>query len=96
MKSKHQGFQGDLEKCRPSDPPTVIQLVERRRDLQTIKQLEQLLRDAVAGRIVGVIAAAHYGGRDYAYLGTGSMCEHPNLGVAAAQKLATKLLQTNG
>lgn len=91
MQSKQHPKRGS-EKLHPSDPPTVIQLVEKRRDLQTIKQLEQLLRDAVAGRIVGVIAAAHYGGRDYAYPGTGSLCEHPNLGVAAAQRLTTKLL----
>lgn len=79
----------------PSDPPSVIQLVERRRDPRTIRQLELLLRDALAGRLIGLVAAAHYGGRDYAYAGTGSLCEHPNLGVAAAHRIATKLLHPN-
>jgi hypothetical protein len=47
------------------------------------------------GEIVGIVAAVHYGGRDYGYIGSGSMCEHPNIGIAAAHRLATKLLHTN-
>lgn len=79
----------------PSDPQTVIKLVERRRDEELVRQLQQMLSDAVAGNIIGMVAAVHYGGREYSYIGTGSMCEHPNMGIAAAHRLATKLLHAN-
>lgn len=46
--------------------------------------------------MAGVVVAAHYGGREYAYMGSGSMCDHPGLGAAAAQRLATKMLHPGG
>jgi hypothetical protein len=60
-----------------------------------VQHLQALLKEAVEGKIVGIIAAVHYGGREFAYVGSGSMCDCPTLGIASAHKLATKLLQTN-
>jgi hypothetical protein len=60
-----------------------------------VQQLQALLQDAIDGKVIGVIAAVHYGGREFGYVGGGSMCDHPPLGIASATKLATKLLQHN-
>ena len=76
--------------------PNVVRLAERRVDQQTIRYLQGLLQAAMRGEIAGIVAAVHYGGREYSYLGSGSMCDHPSMGIAAAHRLATKLLQTNG
>ena len=54
-----------------------------------------MLQDAMEGKLVGLIAAVHYGGREFGYVGAGSMCECPTLGIASAHKLATKLLHHN-
>lgn len=60
-----------------------------------MRQLQALLQDAVDGKVIGIIAAVHYGGREFGYVGAGSMCENPPLGIASATKLATKLLHHN-
>jgi hypothetical protein len=73
----------------------VIRLVERRRDEDAIKHLEQLLQEAREGKIIGLLAAVHYGGSDYGYVGSGSMCHNPGVGITAAHRLATKLLHSN-
>lgn len=73
----------------------VVRLVERQPDRDTVHQLEALLEEAKAGKIVGLLAAVHYGGSAYAYLGSGSMCSDPSRGLAAAHRLATKLLHQN-
>jgi hypothetical protein len=57
-----------------------------------VRQLTALLRDAKAGRITGAVAAYHYGGREYLYLGSGSLCADPRLGLGALAVLAKKLL----
>ena len=75
--------------------PSVIRLVERRRDLQTVMQLQDLLQQAMEGKIVGLVASVHYGGCEFGYIGSGSMCNNPAVGIAAAQKLATKMLHLN-
>jgi hypothetical protein len=54
-----------------------------------------MLKDAMSGKIVGLLAAVHYGGKEYGYSGTGSLCSNPSLGIAAAHRLATKLLHAN-
>lgn len=54
--------------------------------------MRQLLADAESGRLRGALVAAHYGGREYLYAGSGSLCQDPRLGVAALAKLARKFL----
>lgn len=77
-------------------PRNVIRLVERRPDESIVEQLEKLLEDARAGLIAGLLIAVHYGGQEYGYSGAGSMCSDPARGIAAAHRLATKLLHHNG
>jgi hypothetical protein len=86
-----------LKKKRPpqSGPATIIRLAEKRRDPHTVQNLQALLKEAMEGKIIGIIAAVHYGGREFAYVGSGSMCDCPSIGIASAHKLATKLLQAN-
>ena len=79
----------------PADPPSVLQLVARQRDPKIIQHLQAMLQDAIDGKVVGVIASVHYGGREFSYLAAGSMCDCPTLGIASALKLKTKLLQHN-
>jgi hypothetical protein len=57
--------------------------------------LQALLEEARQGKVVGFIAAVHYGGKEFGYVGSGSMCDCPTLGIASAHKLATKLLHHN-
>ena len=72
-----------------------MRLVAKQPDPTIVQHLQSLLKDALEGRVIGFIAAVHYGGRDFAYLGTGSMCDCPTLGIASAHKLATKMLHNN-
>lgn len=90
------------ERKRPSpqqpnhaDPPSVLQLVARQRDPKIVQHLQAMLQDALEGKVVGVIASVHYGGREFSYLAVGSMCDCPTLGITSALKLKTKLLQHN-
>lgn len=76
---------------RPSQP--LVELAPRRADTTVVEHLEALLEEAKAGRISGAIAAVHYGGREYAYLGSGSLCEDPRLGLHAVASLAKKMLR---
>ncbi len=71
--------------------PTIA-IAERRADAATIAQLTKLLDDAKRGDLSGAIVAAHYGGREYAYMGSGSLCQDPRLGLHAALTLAKKML----
>ena len=71
-------------------PP--LALAALRVDPNTVLQLEALLEEARAGRVVGAVAAIHYGGRDYAFVGSGSLCEDPRLGLHAVATLAKKML----
>jgi hypothetical protein len=66
--------------------------VEKRPDQAIIGQLNELLQDAQAGKLVGFLAAAHYGGAAHGYYGGGSLCNNPTFGLAAICHLATKLL----
>lgn len=78
-------------KPRPENQP--LRLVENAEpDRETIECLRQLLADAEQGRVRGALVAAHYGGRDYWYAGSGSLCEDPRLGVAAAARLVRKFM----
>ena len=69
---------------------TVVKLRERQRDERLVAQLEQLLREARAGTIVGLLAGVHYGGREYAYIGAGSVVDHPEIGLAVSMRLRNK------
>lgn len=69
-----------------------LALAELRVDPNTVLQLEALLEEAKSGRIVGAVAAAHYGGREYAFFGSGSLCDDPRLGLHAVAALAKKML----
>lgn len=55
-------------------------------------QLETMLSEAKSGKIVGAVAALHYGGREYAFVGSGSLCDDPRLGLHAVATLAKKML----
>lgn len=72
--------------------PPHLEEVRREPDPETITCLRQLLEDAEQGRVRGALVAAHYGGRDYVYAGSGSLCQDPRLGVAAVARLARKFL----
>lgn len=72
--------------------PRRLALVERRVDPQVVEHLSELLEDAKQGRVVGLIAAAHYGGREHGYYGSGSLSQ-PGLGIQAVAHLAKKLLR---
>lgn len=76
-------------KPRKSQP---LALAELRVDPNTVLQLEALLEDARIGKIIGALAAVHYGGRDYAFVGSGSLCDDPRLGLHAVATLAKKML----
>ena len=54
--------------------------------------LRALLADAEKGLVVGLLAAAHYGGEDFHLVGTGSVCEQPTLGISAARQLISRLV----
>ena len=75
-------------------PAAELRLVDAQSepDPETINTLRQLLSDAEQGLVRGALVAAHYGGRDYLYAGSGSLCQDPRLGVAAVAKLIRKLL----
>ena len=77
-------------KPRKSQPP--LALAELRVDPNTVLQLETLLEEARIGKIIGALAAVHYGGRDYAFVGSGSLCDDPRLGLHAVATLAKKML----
>ncbi len=51
-----------------------------------------LLEDARAGRIRGVIVAAHYDSHDFGLAGAGSLCRQRALGMAAILALQSKFL----
>lgn len=80
---------------KPQYQGNVVRLAERRPNREIVEQLQDLLNDAAAGRIAGAIVAVHYGGAEYGYLGSGTMCSDPTRGIAAAHRLATKLLHHN-
>jgi hypothetical protein len=73
----------------------VLRLVEKQPDSSIIAQLNDMLRDAEKGKVIGLLAAAHYGGSAYGYYGGGSMCNTPSVGLAAIYNLTTKLLTGN-
>lgn len=73
----------------------MLRLAERRPDQEIIEQLRDLLRDAENGKVVGLLAAVHYGGSGFGYFGGGSMCSTPALGLQALVTLTTKLLTAN-
>jgi len=73
--------------------PVVVSLAERRKNIEIISNLRHLLLEAESGSLVGILVAAHYGGDEMAYMGSGSLCDTPMLGVAAAQHLRNKLLR---
>ena len=75
-----------------SQPNSGLELARRRVDAGIVERLEALLEDAKAGRIVGAVAALHYGGREYTFVGSGSLCDDPRLGLHAIATLARKLL----
>lgn len=70
----------------------VVDLSEWRKNHDLVDQLRSLLHDAEAGKISGLLVAAHYANGDMAYAGSGSLCDCPMLGVAATQQLSKKLL----
>lgn len=69
---------------------TVVKLRKRQRDERLVAQLEELLTEARAGAIVGLLAGVHYGGAEYAYIGTGSLVDHPELGLAVSMRLRNR------
>jgi hypothetical protein len=72
--------------------PVRLEEVRNEPDQDTVGTLRQLLADAEQGRVRGALVAAHYGGREYLYAGSGSLCQDPRLGVAAVARLARKFL----
>ena len=70
----------------------VVDLAEWRRETETVGHLRKLLTDAEAGKLTGLLIAAHYSDGDMVYIGSGSLCQTPVLGVAAAQHLLNKML----
>ena len=60
-------------------------------DDDVVEQLEALLAEARSGEVVGLVAAIHYGGSQYAFLGSGSLVDNPDLGIAASIRLCNKL-----
>lgn len=69
--------------------------MRRQPDQTIVDQLRDMLRDAEKGEVIGLLAAAHYGGGSYGYYGGGSMCSTPSVGLTAIYNLATKLLTAN-
>lgn len=78
---------------RSSTSRPVLALARPAPNPQTIKQLEELLEAAREGRVAGAMAAVHHGGREYSFVGSGSLCEDPRLGLHAVMTLAKKLLR---
>lgn len=70
----------------------VLRLQKRQPDLKVVERLEELLVEARAGNIVGLAAAVHYGGNGYGYIGSGSLVENPELGIAASIRLKQRFL----
>lgn len=71
----------------------VVNLADRRKPSETADYLRALAREAEEGKIIGVIAAAHYDSGEFRYVGSGSLCASPPTGVYAVQQLMNKLLQ---
>lgn len=69
---------------------TVVRLRERPPDQRLVAQLEQLLVEARSGAIVGLLAGVHYGGKEYGYIGTGSVVDHPEIGLAISMRLRNR------
>lgn len=61
-------------------------------DEETVRHLRQMLREAEAGTLIGVVAATHHRSGELGYVGAGSLCQSPALGLAAATKLARHFL----
>lgn len=70
----------------------VLQLQKRQPELLVVERLEELLADARSGKIIGVAAAVHYGGNSYGYVGSGSLVDNPELGIAASIRLKQRFL----
>lgn len=77
------------------NPATVLRLTDKQRDPKIVLHLQSMLQDAMEGKVAGLLVAVHYGGKEFAYIGAGSMCDCPTLGIASAHKLATKMLHAN-
>ncbi len=93
---EHQLDRSRLHEELPSPRrPSALRLVERQLDARTVEILRSVLADAISGRAVGVLVAVHYGAEEFGFAGSGSVCETPSIGVAAACTLATRLLKTN-
>lgn len=69
-----------------------LEVVARRPDQAIVRALKSLLAEAESGQVVGLLAAAHYGGPEFSYAGVGSVCANPALGLGATLRLAQKLL----
>lgn len=70
----------------------VVDLLEWKRSGKTVSHLRWLLSEAEAGRIAGILIAAQCMNGDMMYIGSGSLCDVPVLGAAAAQHLLAKML----
>ena len=68
----------------------VVRLVNKQSDRDIVAHLSELLEEAKDGKIVGLIATAHYGSDDFAYVGSGSFCRHPHLAATAIGNLMAK------
>lgn len=70
-----------------SSAASVVHLVRRPAQDETVENLRSLLREAEKGNLVGLVAAVHYGGQQFGYIGSGSLCSNPVLGVGALTML---------
>lgn len=71
----------------------VVQLrQEKQPDESLVTHLEQLLKEARSGDIVGLIAAADYGQGEHGYFGGGSLVNNPAQGMLATTRLWQRFL----
>jgi hypothetical protein len=70
----------------------VVSLGHFRHGAEVTDHLRQLLQEAEAGKLTGLMAVVQYVDRELGYVGSGSLCESPANGVFALKTMINKLL----
>lgn len=77
---------------RPRAP--AVRLVKSQSDQDILEQLRILLEEAARGEVVGLIVAAHYGGDEFSFAGSGSFCLQPHLAATALRQLGDRFFSS--
>lgn len=77
------------DQCAP-----VVRLVKNQSDEDIVEQLRILIEEAARGEVVGLILAAHYGGDEFSFAGSGSFCGQLHMAATALHQLGERFFPT--